>query len=719
MATTKKITATNVAVTCAAGIALGFVAAHFGELVRTSELAFPSNYVDAANGTLAHLLAAPFDVNPLNGSVFGAMVFGFGLPWLWWWWMLANQGNYRPGEEHGSARWATKEETREFGDWKDPDNNVILSKNARMVFSPKGFNLERDRNKNVLILGGPGSGKTRYVIKPNLMQLNSSVWVSDPKGTILPEVGHLFEDAGYEIRTLNTLDFKKSMHFNPFAYIREQKDIPQLVQCIVQNVKPKDAGKASDPFWEQTEKQLLVALVGYMCEALPAEQRTFRTLNRLISMIEISEDGRNDTPSPIDILFSAWETGTMPDMRPKKTPYGRGRDEEPKEIKNKDLIRCGEPHPDSYAVREYTKFKTGAGKTLKSVLMSVHSDLWQFDLEDVLNLTDFDEMDLDHIGGYADEDIEAAAEADPDVLDPGDGTVCGRTKNHPNGQRKVAMFVIMDDQDSTYGFLIATLTWLGISRLKSYADAHGGKLPIPVQFYLDEFANIGKIADFQQVITTIRSRGMATTLVLQSLAQLDSLYGKDEAGIIKDACDSWVYLGGSGVDTCEVLSKKLGNETVNNRNMSKTYAQQRSSSASEQILQRPLMDLAEISKMPRKKCLVMITGTNAFLDDKYLIEDHPRYSKIDPGHKAGKRPGLGGKKWPAAEYDDEFDVRELTGRHAAKHLRVARKPMLTDEEALRMQEELDLGLGKSLLDVRSNVEIEEFTSTVWSGETWE
>lgn len=693
MATKKKVTATNVVLTTAAGVALGFVGAHFGQVVADSPLPFPGNYVAGANGAIEHLLAAPLGLRILDPTVYGFAIFAFGLPWLFWWWMLANLGNYRPGEEHGSARWATREEIRAFGDVKEADNNVILSRNARMTFKPKGFDLERDRNKNVLILGGPGSGKTRYVIKPNLMQLNSSVWVSDPKGTILPEVGHMFDQAGYDIRTLNTLDFSKSMHFNPFAYIRTQKDIPQLVQCIVQNVKPKDAGKASDPFWEQTEKQLLVALVGYMCEALPPADRTFRTLNRLIGMIEISEDSRGDTPSPIDILFSAWETGTMPDTRPRRRSYA-SPDPGPQEVRGSDLIKCGKAHPDSYAVREYKKFKTGAGKTLKSVLMSVHSDLWQFDLEDVLNLTDYDEMDLDHVGGVAPDD--------PSGGEPG---------------RKVAMFVIMDDQDSTYGFLIATLTWLGISRLKSYADAHGGKLPIPVQFYLDEFANIGKIADFQQVITTIRSRAMATTLVLQSLSQLDSVYGKDEATIIKDACDSWVYLGGSGVDTCEVLSKKIGNETVNNRNMSKTYAQQRSSSASEQILQRPLMDTAEISKMPRRQCLVMITGTNAFLDDKFRIEDHPRYAKIDPGHKGGRRGRLG-PSWPAAEFDEPYDIREANARRAAERIQLSSRPMFDEETMGSMQAAMSAGLADSLLRRRSDEEIEAFTADVWGSSEW-
>jgi len=224
------------------------------------------------------------------------------------------------------------------------------------------------------------------------------------------------------------------------------------------------------------------------------------------------------------------------------------------------------------------------------------------------------------------------------------------------------MYVIMDDSDSTYGFLVATLTYLGFNRIKSYADRKaGGKLPIPVQFYLDEFANIGKIADFQQLITTLRSRNIAVTIILQSLSQLDSVYGKEEAGIIKGACDSWVYLGGSDMDTNEEISKTLGNQTVNNRNMSKTYAAQRSSSASEQILQRALMDASEVSRMKRRNCLVMIRNTYGFLDDKYVIEDHPRYELIDPGHKGGKRGGIGpwhwlGKAYPKSRYDEDFDM---------------------------------------------------------------
>jgi type IV secretion system protein VirD4 len=666
MSTQKKITKTNVICTFAASGVVGFAAAHMGQATLESGLSFPECFYFGFNDMLRHIADTPFDLTA-NDLVLTMFLMGFLVPWICWWWYLKNTGNYRPGEEHGSARWMTDDEMREYGDEKDPDNNVILSQHARMVFEPKGFNLEHDRNKNVLILGGPGSGKTRYVIKPNLMQLNSSVWVSDPKGTIPPEVGHLFEDNGYDIRVFNTMDFSKSMHFNPFAYIRSDEDIPKIVNCIIKNVKPKDAGKSGDPFWEQSESSLITALVAYMHEALDPSQCTFRTLNKLLGMIEVEESNENHQ-SPLDILMEAWKTGKMPAPAPQRGA-GRGpvlmhrtQDSEPIDpatVRGGEYIRTGEAHPNSYAVREYGKFKVGAGKTLKSILMSVNADLWQFDLEDVLSLTDYDEMDLDSIGGLCNEDLIERAKIDPGILEPGGGTPCGKCAAAPNGQRKVAMFVIMDDQDSTFAFLIATLTWLGISRLKNYADDHGGKLPIPVQFYLDEFANIGKISDFQQVITTIRSRKMATTLVLQSLAQLDSVYGKDEAGIIKDACDTWIYLGGSGNDTCEYLSKKMGNETVNNRNNSKTYSQQRSSSTSEQILQRALMDPSEVAKMPRRNCLVLINGSQPYKDQKYQLEDHPRYAYIDPGHHAGKRPGARGKSWPDALYDDMFDVTEF------------------------------------------------------------
>jgi type IV secretion system protein VirD4 len=625
------------AVLAACSLVLAFLASHVAAGTLESAESMPNNFLEGLEGCLDHVLANPLDLGhgQLNTSF---VIIGAVLPWFCWFYAVQQRGNYRPGEEHGSARWLTPKELAAFGDRDDPYNNIILSKDARLVLAPKGFDLERDRNKNVLILGGPGSGKTRYVIKPNLMQLNSSVWVTDPKGTLLPEVGQMFVDAGYSLRTLNTIDFRRSMHFNPFAYIRRDEDIPSLVECLVSNVKPKDAGHAADPFWEQCEKMLLNALVGYMYEALPPSQRTFRTLSKLIGMIEISESNENHQ-SPIDVLFTAWETGSMPRV---------GRMGPTLTTEQERLVFSGKPHPESYAVAQYRKFKVGAGKTLKSVLMSVNSDLWQFSLPEVLDLTDYDEMDLDSIGGLVEADLrDRIAGGDAGIAEPGEGTPCGRNAAAPNGQRKTAMFVVMNDSDSTFAFLVAVLTYLGFTRLKNYADTkcldRGGKLPIPVEYYLDEFANIGKIADFNQLITTLRSRNMATTIVLQSLSQLDNVYGKEQATTIKDACDSWVYLGGSGSETCDLISKRLGNETVTSKTASKTYSSQNSGSVSTQLLQRPLMDPSEVARMRRRDCLVLLTGTYPWKGPKYDLESHPRYAEIDPGHKG-------------ARHDRPFDV---------------------------------------------------------------
>lgn len=699
-----------------ASVACGVVMNHFGRLY-VEMTAAGQNILEALNGGLSgcipDLLAHPLVFSMDSFSRCMTLV-GVCIPWLAAYYLFTSRGNYRPGEEHGSARWMTPREMKLFGDWDDLDNNIILSRNARMVMKAANFNLERDRNKNVLIIGGPGSGKTRYFVKPNLMQLNSNVWVTDPKGMLPQEVGQMYLDAGYDLRVFNTIDFNLSMHFNPFAYVSAVEDIPPLVDCLVNNVKPPDSGHSGDPFWEQSEKQLLVALIAYMFEALPfkdvsgKEVRTFRTLNKLLGMIEISEKDEN-LKSPLDILFEAWETGVAPSAL-----YSTKVSDAQREFIQAGFVQ-GTPHPDSYAVMEYRKFKVGAGKTLKSILMSVNADLWQFDLPAVLELTDYDEMDLDSLGGLIDEDLMERAKTDPGILNPGMGAPCGKTKHAPNGQRKTALFVAMEDQNTTYNFLIAVLTYLGINRLKNYADNRGGgKLPIPMQFYLDEFANIGKINDFQNVITTIRSRNMAATCVIQSLSQLDSVYGKEEASTIKDGCATWIYIGSCGDETCETISKVIGNSTVNNRNTSKTYAEKNSGSVSEQIVQRQLIDPAEVRKLNPWKCIVMITGVNAFLDDKYLIEEHPRYHMIDPGHKAGKSHK--GKKFPAADYDEPFDVRSWRAREQAKKLWAESGGVRWQSraDAANMEDVIGNGIANALVDQfltrRTDAEVDEYLS---------
>lgn len=613
-----------------------------------------SALASALEAGLAATLATPFTITTQGDAALAVNILALVLPWG----VIMNSdsmnGNFMPGIEHGSSRWLTTAEMAKYSDQKDPENNLILSRNARLTFQPKKFDLEHDRNKNVLIIGGPGSGKTRYVVKPNLMQLNSSVWITDPKGTLVPEVAGMFVKCGYRVRTLNTIDFKLSNHFNPFAYIKKESDVPNIIQCLITNVKPKDAGKAGDPFWENTEKMLLNALVAYMYEALDPKQRTFRTLNKLIDMIKISES-KEDLVSPLDVVFSAWEYGDFT-RDPKMRNAVRTMTKE-----ERAYLRKGTPHPESYACELYRQFKVGAGKTLKSVLMSVHADLWQFALPEVLELTDYDEMDLESIGGLVEEDLIERAKTDPGILEPGEGVPCGKNAAAPKGQRKTAMFVIMSDSDPTYAFLVAVLTYLGINQIKNYADTKclkkGGKLPIPVQFWLDEFANIGKIEAFGQLITTIRSRNIAVTIVLQTLMQLDDVYGKEQAGEIKGACNTWIYLGGCENDTCEIISKRLGNTTVATKNKSKTFSQQNSNSTSLQILQRPLMDPSEVEKMKKRYCLVILSGAEGYKDLKYRLEDHKRYGLIDPGHKGHKSIVPWGRSW-AGNPDAPFDVAE-------------------------------------------------------------
>lgn len=628
-----RITRTNVAVTCTATAAMAAVGNRAAVIAEASAAAFPENYSIAINETIPSLLADPLSFGNSAVALEQTLLFAL-IPWLCWFWALTRKGNYRPGEEHGSARLMTAAEIAPYGDAADPENNIILSRRARMKLVPKGFSLKTDRNKNVLILGGPGSGKTRYIVKPNLMQLNSSVVITDPKGTLIDEVGDMYREAGYAIKVLNTIDFSKSMHYNPLAYIRSSKDIPQLTECIVRNAKPADAGKSQDPFWDNCEKLLINSLIAYMYEAFPKEERTFRNLVALMGCIEVRENDENHQ-SPLDVIMGAWETGRRPEPPKPRSVYAQAAAQGPRMSDVQEgFVRVGEAHPNSYAVLLYKQFKVGAGKTLKSVMMTANSDLWQFTLEELLELTDYDEMGLDGLGGLNAADLAEASRRDPGMLAPGMGVPCGRNAAAPDGQRKTALFVVMNDSDRTFSFLIATLMYQVFNIAKQYADEKcGGKLPVPVQFWLDEFANIGKIADFDQLITTLRSRNMAVSIVLQSLNQLDTNYGKEEANVIKAACDSWVFLGGGSDDTFETLSKMLGNETVNNRNSSKSFGPQHSSSESEQILQRAVMMPDEVRRLSHDRCIVIINGENGYEDEKYRLEEAPRYELIDPGHR--------------------------------------------------------------------------------------
>lgn len=594
-------------------------AARYGALADGHmDAGFPSAFVEAGQEWVPASAGEFFDF-PLGRGAFAFGVLGAVVP-LMALGMAARPRNLRPGAEHGSSRWLSVKEAAAFGDRKDPYNNIILSKHGRMRLNVTKFDLEHDRNKNVLIIGGPGSGKTRYIIKPCLLQLNASYVVTDPKGTLVVEVGGALAEAGYEVKVLDSADFSRSMHFNPFKYIECAEDIQPLVDCILTNTKPEEGGSnKQDPFWDSMAKLLMVAMTSYMFEALPPEKRTMRTLMKLISLVEARE-GDDEYKCPADRIMEAWEIGERPDLKGMDVRQARAID---------SLAPAGgwgRPHESSYACRNYSQFRVSAGKTMKSILSTVNSSLWMFGLESLLDLTDYDELDLDSLGGYKDDDLERVAATDPGVLEPGMGTPCGRTKNHPAGQRKTVLFLVMDDAVPTFRFLMATALYLTMTRLKAYADhCPKGSLPIPVMFYLDEFANIGRVANFENFITTIRSRNMAVVPVIQEGAQLEKFYSKEAARIIKGGCATWVYLGGCELETCKEISEIVGDETVDSDNRSKTYSQNNSSGISQQRSGRKLIDPSEVMRISMRKCLVLIKGAYPLLDVKYDLTKHPNY----------------------------------------------------------------------------------------------
>ena len=686
MTTRNRANPVEIAALAAAGAAVGDVAAKYAQLVSASQDPLGSGLVESLRQCVPAALADP--TFPLTQATVGLGVAGAALPWALWAYSTSRRGNYRPGEEHGSARWVTDAQLAGYADRKEPLDNVILSRRVRLALGRRGFDLEHDKSPNLLVVGGPGSGKTRYVVKPNLMQLNASFVVTDPKGTLLPETAGMFERAGYAVRVLNVMNFENSMHFNPLAYVREQEDIASIVTCLVQNAKPEGAGKGQDPFWEQMEMQLLRACIAFLVETKPRRDWTMRNVIRMVRLISVDE-GNSDAKSDFDRLFDAYRTGSG------------GRSDFPRECR--DLMPPAGVRADesSYALVQYDQFRISAGKTLKSIVSTLNSDLGQFSLSKVLDLTDTDDLALDTIGGLYDADLDRRAAWDEGVLRAtagGLGLARGATPGHPGGQRKTILYIVFDDGDSTFNFLVATCLHLCFRVLKSYADRSGerahGRLPIPVQFYLDEFGNLGKVADFRRLITTVRSRNIGITMILQELSQLESVYGKEDANIISGACPCWIYLGATKLETAKTFSEMAGNETVNNRNGSRSYGEHRSSSDSEQIVQRPLITPDEVLKLSPKLELLYVAGAGMARVEKYVIQEHPNYALIDPGH-AGKarfaawvpgevrRPGtlfdLWGVGWPPAELDEAPDVRALA-RSASSD---AEKARLREEGAPR------------------------------------
>ena len=496
---------------------------------------------------------------------------------------------FRKGIEYGSARWGTPEDIKPYID-EDFYNNILLTNTERLTMNSRPKNPKFARNKNVLVIGGSGSGKTRFFVKPNLMQMTTSYCVTDPKGTILVECGKMLQKGGYKIRSLNTINFKKSMHYNPFAYIRSEKDILKLVNVIIANTKG-DGEKSGEDFWVKAERLLYCALIGYIYYEAPEEEKNFITLLDLINASEAREDDEN-YKSPVDMLFD----------------------------------RLAEREPEHFAVKQYVKFKQAAGKTLKSILISCGARLAPFDIKELRDLMEYDELELDTLG-----------------------------------DEKTALFVIISDTDDTFNFVVAIMYSQLFNLLCDKADnEYGGRLPVHVRCLLDEFSNIGQIPKFEKLIATIRSREISACIILQAQSQLKAIY-KDNADTIIGNCDTTLFLGGKEKSTLKELSETLGKETIDMYNTSETRSNQNSYGTNYQKLGKALMSEDELSVMDGGKCILQLRGVRPFLSDKYDITKHPRYKMLSD---YDKRNAFDMEKYmkrrkPVVAKDEVFDYYKI------------------------------------------------------------
>ena len=500
-----------------------------------------------------------------------------------------NAKKYRHGMEYGSARWGTPADIAPYMD-KDFFNNIPMTQTERITMSSRPKQPKYARNKNILVIGGSGSGKTRFFCKPSLLQAHSSYVCTDPKGTLLPEIGSFLERKKYRIKCLNLINFKKSMRYNPLAYIRSEKDILKLVNALILNTKG-EGEKSSEDFWVKAERLYYSALIGYIWYEAPEEERNFITLLDLINASEAREDDET-YQSPVDILFQQLE----------------------------------EKEPDHFAVKQYRKFKMAAGKTLKSILISCGSRLAPFDIKELRDLMETDELELDTLG-----------------------------------DSKTALFVIISDTDSTFNFVAALMYSQLFNLLCDKADDfYGGRLPVHVRLILDEFANIGQIPNFDKLIATIRSREISASIILQSQSQLKTIY-KDAADTIVGNCDSTLFLGGKEKSTLKEISELLGKETIDSYNQSENRGAQTSHGLNYQKLGKELMTQDELAVMDGGKCIFMLRGVRPFLSEKYDLTKHPNYrypADADPKNVFDMERYMK-KQRAVVKPTDSFDVYEI------------------------------------------------------------
>ena len=539
-------------------ILLGLVATNFGEAWRLAEGKELGDKIMSLMGTIPVAFANPLpSLHPLDLLV--GLCCGAGLR-LAVYLRGKNAKKYRHGMEYGSARWGTPKDIEPFMAPKFADN-IILTKTERLMMSNRPPDPKNARNKNVLVVGGSGSGKTRFWLKPNLLQCHSSYVVTDPKGTIVLECGQAMLKNGYKVKVLNTINFKKSMHYNPFAYVHSEKDILKLVTTLMTNTKGEGSG--GDPFWEKSERLLLTALIAYLHYEAPVEEQNFATLLEMLNTMQVLEDDE-EYQNPVDLLFE--------ELAKKK--------------------------PNSFAGRQYKLYKLAAGKTAKSILISCGARLAPFDIQELRDLTMYDELQLDTLG-----------------------------------DKKTALFLIMSDTDSTFNFLISMVYTQLFNLLCDKADdVYGGKLPVHVRCLIDECANIGQIPNLEKLVATIRSREISACLVLQARSQLKAIY-KDNADTIVGNMDSQIFLGGSEPTTLKDLSEMLGKETIDAFNTSDTRGNSPSYGTTFQKMGHELLSRDELAVLDGGKCILQLRGVRPFLSDKYDLTQHPNYkltSDYDP-----------------------------------------------------------------------------------------
>ena len=539
-------------------ILMGLVATNFGEAWRLAEGKELGDKIMAMMGTVPLAFANPLaSLHPLDILV--GLCCGAGLR-LAVYLRGKNAKKYRHGMEYGSARWGTAKDIEPFMAPKFADN-IILTKTERLMMSNRPADPKNARNKNVLVVGGSGSGKTRFWLKPNLLQCHSSYVVTDPKGTIVLECGNAMLKNGYKLKILNTINFKKSMHYNPFSYVHSEKDILKLVTTLMTNTKGEGSG--GDPFWEKSERLLLTALIAYLHYEAPVEEQNFATLLEMLNTMQVLEDDE-EYQNPVDLLFE--------ELAKKK--------------------------PNSFAGRQYKLYKLAAGKTAKSILISCGARMAPFDIQELRDLTMYDELQLDTLG-----------------------------------DKKTALFLIMSDTDSTFNFLISMVYTQLFNLLCDKADdVYGGKLPIHVRCLIDECANIGQIPNLEKLVATIRSREISACLVLQARSQLKAIY-KDNADTIVGNMDSQIFLGGSEPTTLKDLSEMLGKETIDSFNTSDTRGNSPSYGTTFQKLGHELLSRDELAVLDGGKCILQLRGVRPFLSDKYDLTQHPNYkltSDYDP-----------------------------------------------------------------------------------------